>query len=146
MLLIWENFSLKHWGQLINLRKKFSEFVSTDRSFRESVMMVCHFIHAKLIFFGRYQRLEYSVITFCQCTEYLIILWWGSLLLICCCDKNCTEFWASKESKAYYSTSSYKVVCLITCWNLHKSSNHFDIYLILLKCEFVPYPQWYGSP
>lgn len=35
-------------------------------------------------------------------------------------------------------------MCLITCWNLHKLSNLFDVYLILLRCEFVPYLQWYG--
>lgn len=131
---------------ITNLRKKFSEFVTTDRSFTQSVVMVCHFIQAKFMLFSHYQRLEYSVVTVCKCTEYVIILWWDLLSLICCTDKNCTEFWASKESRPYYSTSNYKVVCLITFWNLYEPSNHLDVYIILLRYEFVPYLQWYGSP
>jgi len=140
-----EEVFIKTMEAITILRKKFSEFITTDRSFRQSVMMVCHFIHVKFILLSHYQRLEYSVVTFCKCTEYLIILWWGSLSLTCCTDKNCTEFWALKESKAFYSTSNYKVVCLITCWNLYKQSNDFDVYVILLRCEFVPYLQWYGG-
>jgi len=69
-----EKVFIKTVEAITSVRKKFSVFVTTDRSFTQSVMMACYFIQAKFILFNHYQRLEYSVVTFCKSTEYRIIL------------------------------------------------------------------------
>jgi len=46
-----EKVFIKTMEAITSLRKKNSEFVTTDKSFRQSVVMVCHFVHAKFILF-----------------------------------------------------------------------------------------------
>jgi len=51
-----EKVFIKTVETITSLRKKLSGFATTERSFRQSVVIVCHFIHAKFILFSHYQR------------------------------------------------------------------------------------------